>query len=81
MCTALVLITNPTAAVAPKPTLRDLDTPEPITCYWLLILHREHRLPYAALGFLRFAEQVIQEYFEPRWICNEIDALLAGLEN
>lgn len=51
----------------------------PLVSHWQFIVQRDHRLPHAALGFLRFAEQHIGECVEPQWICNEIDGLLDAM--
>ncbi|MCG6658922.1 LysR family transcriptional regulator [Halomonas campisalis] len=52
----------------------------PIESHWQFIVRRDRRLSHAALGFLRFAEGHLDECVEPRFLCNELNALLAGLE-
>ncbi|MFY0990615.1 LysR family transcriptional regulator [Halomonas sp. C05BenzN] len=51
----------------------------PIESHWQFIVRRDRRLPHAALGFLRFAEGHLDECVEPRFLCNELGAMLAGL--
>ncbi|MGM0536864.1 MAG: LysR family transcriptional regulator [Pseudomonadota bacterium] len=52
----------------------------PLESHWQFIVRRDRRLPHAALGLLRFAEGHLGECVEARFLCNELDALLAGLE-
>lgn len=51
----------------------------PIESHWQFIVRRDRRLSHAALGFLRFAEGHLDECVEPRFLCNELEGLLAGL--
>lgn len=52
----------------------------PLESHWQFIVRRDRRLPHAALGLLRFAEGHLGECVEARFLCNELDTLLAGLE-
>jgi LysR family transcriptional regulator, low CO2-responsive transcriptional regulator len=51
----------------------------PIESHWQFIVRGDRRLPHAALGFLRFAEEHLAECVEPRFLCNELEELLARL--
>ncbi|AMD01061.1 LysR family transcriptional regulator [Halomonas chromatireducens] len=52
----------------------------PIESHWQFIVRRDKRLPHAARGFLTFAQRHLGECVEPRFISNELEAMLAGLE-
>jgi DNA-binding transcriptional LysR family regulator len=52
----------------------------PIESHWQFIVRRDRRLPHAALGFLRFASGHLDECLEPRFVANELRALLGRLE-
>ncbi|WP_111412203.1 LysR family transcriptional regulator [Billgrantia lactosivorans] len=53
----------------------------PIESHWQFIVRRDRRLPHAALGFLRFAAGHLDECVEPRFVANELEAMLGRLED
>nr|WP_240936075.1 LysR family transcriptional regulator [Halomonas bachuensis] len=48
----------------------------PIESHWQFIVRRDRRLPHAALGFLRFASEHLDECVEPRFVANELEVML-----
>ncbi|MCC5813091.1 MAG: LysR family transcriptional regulator [Ectothiorhodospiraceae bacterium] len=51
----------------------------PIQSHWQFIISRERRLPHAALSFLRFAEQNLEDCVEPEWLHNDVGGLLGQI--
>lgn len=51
----------------------------PIESHWQFIVRRDRRLPHAALGFLRFASEHLDECVQPRFLANELVGLLGRL--
>ena len=52
----------------------------PVESYWQFIVRLDQRLSHAALGFLRFAAGHLGECVEPRFLANELHAMLGTLE-
>lgn len=52
----------------------------PIESHWHFIARKDRRLPHAARSFLQFAATELDQCLPARFICNEIDTLLAQLE-
>lgn len=52
----------------------------PIGSHWQFIVWRNRRLPHAALGFLRFADEHLAACIEPQWLSNETHRLLELLD-
>lgn len=53
----------------------------PINSHWQFIVWRNRRLPHAALSFLRFAEQHLDDCVEPEWLSNDTGRLLGALSD
>lgn len=48
----------------------------PIESHWQMIVRNDQRLPQSAQRFLHYVNAHLAQWIEPRFICNELDALL-----
>lgn len=51
----------------------------PLESHWYFIVRNDRHLSYAALGFLRFAEQQLTQCLDPQWVSNDLSQLLQAL--
>ena len=52
----------------------------PLQSHWHVIAHAQHQLPHAALGFLRFCQQHLDELLPQELVENEIEHMLQQLQ-
>ncbi|WP_235825579.1 LysR substrate-binding domain-containing protein [Vreelandella rituensis] len=51
----------------------------PIESHWQLIIRNDRRLPQPAQRFLQYTRDHLEEWIEPRFVCNELATLFEAL--